>query len=73
MELAHGAGRPLTAALAYIPYLSVGSGVLGFLGTGYMQEQGIAGGWGFALLRLWRGAVGEYPHDTASISPWPSG
>ena len=55
---------PLTAALAYAPYRAVGSGVLGFLGTGYVQEQGIAGGWGFALLRLWRGVFGEHPHDT---------
>lgn len=54
---------PLTAAVAYLPYLSVGAGVLGFLGTGYAQEQGIAGGWGFTLLRLWRGAFGEHPHD----------
>lgn len=55
---------PLTMALAYAPYLSVGTGVLGFLGTGYAQEQGIAGGWGFTLLRLWRGAFGVWPHDT---------
>jgi alpha-1,6-mannosyltransferase len=55
---------PLTAALAYAPYRSVGAGVLGFLGTGYVQEQGIAGGWGFALLRLWRAVFGEHPHDT---------
>ena len=56
---------PLTAALAYLPYLSVGTGVLGFLATGYAQEQGIAGGWGFTLLRLWRAAFGERSHDTA--------
>jgi hypothetical protein len=41
----------LTIALAYLPYLSVGSGVLGYLG-GYIQEEGLASGTGFAALWL---------------------
>jgi alpha-1,6-mannosyltransferase len=55
---------PVVMALAYLPYLSVGSGVLGFLATGYADEQGLSSGWGFTLLRLWRQAVGTWPHDT---------
>jgi alpha-1,6-mannosyltransferase len=41
----------LTAALAYLPYLSVGRGVLGYLG-GYIDEEGFASGRGFAALWL---------------------
>ncbi|MCJ2063718.1 glycosyltransferase 87 family protein [Methylobacterium sp. J-088] len=55
---------PVVMALAYLPYLSVGSGVLGFLATGYADEQGLSSGSGFTLLRLWRQSVGEWPHDT---------
>ncbi|MBE7204552.1 MAG: DUF2029 domain-containing protein, partial [Parafilimonas terrae] len=55
---------PVVIALAYLPYLSVGSGVFGFLATGYADEQGLSSGWGFTLLRLWRQSVGEWPHDT---------
>ena len=33
----------LTAVLAYVPYLSVGSGVLGYL-WGYVEEEGLASG-----------------------------
>ena len=57
---------PALVALAYLPYLSVGWGVFGFLTTGYVQEEGLASGWGFTLLRLFRQSVGEWPHDTAS-------
>ncbi|MGU3404945.1 glycosyltransferase family 87 protein [Methylobacterium brachiatum] len=55
---------PVVVAAAYLPYLSVGRGVLGFLATGYVQEEGLASGWGFTLLRLWRFSAGEWPHDT---------
>ena len=55
---------PVVTALAYLPYLSVGSGVLGFLATGYADEQGLTSGSGFTLLRLWRQSVGMWPHDT---------
>ncbi|MER2266156.1 glycosyltransferase 87 family protein [Methylobacterium oxalidis] len=54
-----------TILLAYLPYLSVGAGLLGFLGGGYAEEQGISGGWGFTLLRLWRQGTGPLPHDAA--------
>ncbi|MCJ2071738.1 hypothetical protein MKK75_23545 [Methylobacterium sp. J-030] len=55
---------PLVIATAYLPYLSVGRGVLGFLATGYVEEEGLSSGSGFVLLRLWRLCVGEHPHDT---------
>ena len=50
-------------ALCYAPYLSVGWGVLGFLTTGYLQEQGYDNGaylWPLAALR-W--IVGVLPGD----------
>ena len=37
----------LTVVLAYLPYLSVGTGVLGFL-PAYLQEEGFASGRGAA-------------------------
>ena len=46
-----------TALLAYLPYLSVGSGVFGFLG-GYIDEEGLASGNGIAFLRLIELAAG---------------
>ena len=56
---------PVVIAAAYLPYLSVGRGVLGFLATGYVEEEGLSSGAGFTALRIWRGCVGEWPHDTA--------
>jgi alpha-1,6-mannosyltransferase len=50
----------LTAFLAYLPYLSVGSGVLGYLG-GYLDEEGFASGRGFALLWLIERLIGYVP------------
>jgi hypothetical protein len=50
----------LTIALAYLPYLSVGSGVLGYLG-GYIQEEGLASGRGFAALYLMEQYTGTVP------------
>jgi alpha-1,6-mannosyltransferase len=41
----------MTAMLLYLPYLSVGWGVLGFM-PGYIQEEGLATGSGFWLLKL---------------------
>ncbi|WP_267360251.1 MULTISPECIES: hypothetical protein [unclassified Methylobacterium] len=55
---------PIVIALAYLPYLSVGRGVLGFLATGYAAEQGLSSGSGFTLLRIWRQSAGMWPHDT---------
>jgi hypothetical protein len=63
----------LTALLAYLPYLSVGSGVLGYLG-GYIDEEGFARGSGFHVLRLMGlftghspAAVGVYVAVSAAI------
>jgi hypothetical protein len=54
----------LVAAVLYAPFLSVGRGVLGFLGSGYLTEQRIDTGGQFWLLRVWRDAVGALPGDT---------
>jgi len=50
-------------ALSYLPYLSVGWGVLGFLTQGYMVEEGIRDGNDIWLLSLWRLVFGEHPGD----------
>jgi hypothetical protein len=50
----------LTIGLAYLPYLSVGRGVLGYLG-GYIGEEGFASGQGFALLWLMESYTGFLP------------
>jgi len=42
----------LTAGLAYLPYLSVGLGVLGFL-PGYLDEEGLTAGAGSGFKLLW--------------------
>jgi alpha-1,6-mannosyltransferase len=47
----------LTVAAAYVPYLSVGTGVIGFL-PGYLQEEGISSGSGFYLLAMVRQITG---------------
>jgi alpha-1,6-mannosyltransferase len=46
--------------LAYLPYLSVGSGVLGYL-WGYIEEEGLASGRGFNLLWLLERFAGPVP------------
>ena len=53
-----------TTLLAYLPYLSVGRGVFGFLG-GYVAEEGLADGTGFKLLTLLSGVTGALPHAAA--------
>ena len=50
-------------ALSYLPYLSVGWGVLGFLTQGYLVEEGIRDGNDIWLLSLWRLVFGEHPGD----------
>jgi hypothetical protein len=50
----------LTACLAYLPYLSVGSGVLGYL-WGYLDEEGFASGRGFNVLWLLERLAGPLP------------
>jgi alpha-1,6-mannosyltransferase len=42
----------VTAIICYLPYLSVGPGVLGYLGGGYEDEQGYLAGRGFFLVSL---------------------
>ena len=41
-----------TIAICYLPYLGVGAGVLGYLGSGYLDEEDIADGDGFWLVHL---------------------
>jgi alpha-1,6-mannosyltransferase len=53
-----------TVALAYVPYLSVGWGVLGFA-AGYAQEEGLVSGQGYKLLSLLQQATGPLPYATA--------
>jgi alpha-1,6-mannosyltransferase len=52
-------------ALCYVPYLSVGFGVLGFLTKGYLTEEGISAGNDLWLLSLWRLVFGEHQGDVA--------
>ena len=51
------------AALCYVPYLSVGWGVLGFLSTGYLNEEQFASGDGVWPLAAWRAVAGAMRHD----------
>jgi alpha-1,6-mannosyltransferase len=50
-------------ALCYIPYLTVGWDVLGFLTKGYLTEEGISAGNDLWLLSLWRLVFGEHQGD----------
>jgi alpha-1,6-mannosyltransferase len=49
--------------LCYLPYLSVGSGVLGYLTQGYLWEEGISAGYELWLLALWRLVFGGHQGD----------
>lgn len=53
------------AVLCYLPYLSVGWGVFGYLTKGYLTEEGISGGYELWLLALWRLVFGEHQGDVA--------
>jgi alpha-1,6-mannosyltransferase len=53
-------------ALCYVPYLSVGWGVLGFLTKGYLTEEGISAGNDLWLLSLWRLVFGEHKGDVVA-------
>jgi alpha-1,6-mannosyltransferase len=53
-------------ALCYLPYLSVGWGVLGFLTQGYLTEEGISAGNDLWLLSLWRLVFGEHQGDVVA-------
>jgi hypothetical protein len=50
-----------TAALCYLPYAGAGSGVLGFVTSGYLSEEGFTDGGGYWLVALARAAVGDVP------------
>lgn len=54
-----------TIALAYVPYLSVGSGVFTFV-PNYVQEEGFASGTGFKLLWLLQLVTGPLRHGTTA-------
>jgi hypothetical protein len=47
--------------LCYLPYLGVGKGVLGFLGGGYLAEEGLLGGEGIWLVMLIQRVFGTVP------------
>jgi alpha-1,6-mannosyltransferase len=49
----------LTIGICYLPYLGVGTGVLGYLGSGYLDEEGFEDGDGFWLVHLANAAWGE--------------
>jgi hypothetical protein len=53
-----------TALAAYLPYLSVGTGVIGFL-PGYLEEEGFSDGSGFKLVWLLERLTGTLPHSGA--------
>jgi hypothetical protein len=53
-------------ALCYLPYLSVGWGVFGFLTKGYLTEEGIRAGNDLWLLSLWRLVFGEHQGDVVA-------
>jgi hypothetical protein len=53
-------------ALCYLPYLSVGWDVLGFLTKGYLTEEGISAGNDLWLLSLWRLVFGEHKGDVVA-------
>src|SRR5262249_58227339 len=49
-----------TIGVAYVPYLSVGSGVLGYLGA-YLKEEGFSEGPGFRVVWLVEQLTGSLP------------
>jgi hypothetical protein len=52
-----------TALVCYIPFLSVGWGVFGFLAQGYANEEGISSGDRLWPLAVWRWVVGTMSED----------
>lgn len=50
-----------TVVVCYLPYISVGRGVFGFVTTGYLAEEGHADGHGFWLVALVGSLVGQVP------------
>jgi len=53
------------AALCYVPYLSAGWGVFGFL-TGYLRDEGLDTGANIWPLAVWRAIAGIWPGDLAA-------
>jgi alpha-1,6-mannosyltransferase len=49
--------------ICYLPYLSVGWDVFGYLTKGYLVEEGISAGYELWLLSLWRLVFGEHRGD----------
>ena len=54
-----------TIAVCYLPYLSVGWGVFGFLTKGYLTEEGLVSGNEFWPLAIWRLVFGAHRSDVA--------
>ena len=54
-----------TIAVCYVPYVSVGWGVLGFLTKGYLTEEGLVSGSEFWPLSVWRLVFGTHRGDVA--------
>jgi alpha-1,6-mannosyltransferase len=57
-----------TITLCYLPYLSAGWGVLGFLNKGYLTEEGISAGYELWPLSLWRLVFGEHQGDVVGYA-----
>jgi alpha-1,6-mannosyltransferase len=55
-------------ALCYLPYLSVGWGVFGFLTQGYLTEEGIISGDDLWVLSIWRLVFGAHRGDVAAYA-----
>ena len=53
----------VTVALCYLPYLSAGWGVLGFLTQGYLSEESLTSGNTMWPLAAWRQVAGVWPWD----------
>jgi hypothetical protein len=54
--------------LCYLPYLSVGWGVFGFLTKGYLTEEGIISGNDLWLLSVWRLVFGTHRADVVAYA-----
>ena len=54
--------------LCYLPYLSIGWGVFGFLTKGYLTEEGIISGNDLWILSVWRLVFGAHHSDVAAYA-----
>jgi alpha-1,6-mannosyltransferase len=55
-------------ALCYLPYLSAGWGVFGFLTKGYLTEEGVISGNDLWLLSVWRLVFGAHSGDVIAYA-----